>query len=151
LAANNNTTKPAPTSLSVSSANSKSTPNLSALSTSAPAQELPRKPIPKGSLVRQSPATPLEAAPQPKRRRATIVEGITPKPAPLSIIKKTGSQSPTTSSPVSAVPPKTVAQPVRKVLPRTAASTPAPAPAVQKRATRASLGNVAMPAKVSTK
>jgi hypothetical protein len=164
---------PKPTSLSASAANSKSTPNLSALSTSAPAQDLPRKPVAKGPLVRQTPATPLDAAPQPKRRRATIVEGTAAKPSPLSLTKKTGSQSPTTSSPVTASPAQSTrgpAQAVRKVLPRVSAPlapppppapapvlapaviAPAPSPAPQKRATRASLGNIGMAqAKVSTK
>lgn len=115
----------------------------------------------------------MEAAPLPKRRRATIVEGTTAKPSPLTIAKKSGSQSPNSVSPVIAtttVPngPAGSTTNVRKVLPKAPAPVPAPAvpqtPAtastaavsktplattqpVPKRATRASLGSAAVQAK----
>jgi hypothetical protein len=58
-------------SLPASSANSRSTPNLTALGTSAPPRTAP---IPtKGPLVRSAPATPPDGCPHPKRRRATVV------------------------------------------------------------------------------
>lgn len=159
------TSTPGSNTLVASSVNSKSTPNLSALSASAPSQGLqPRKPPVKGPLVRPAPATPLDAAPMPKRRRATIVEGITPKPSPLTIAKKAGSQSPSAVSPLPSAPPAPgsstgPAANMRKVLPKVLAPAPAsvstqtPKPPVSsvsatsqvvpvpKRATRASLGN----------
>lgn len=107
-----------------SAANSRSTPNLSALGTSAPARSMtpaglsmtaPGTPVTpvtaaanagaagaqnKGPLVRAAPAQP-EGCPQPKRRRATIVgaapvkPGLTPPVAPLT---------PTASAPAAAAP-----------------------------------------------
>ncbi|ORX35327.1 hypothetical protein BD324DRAFT_652461 [Kockovaella imperatae] len=74
-------------SLSANPNSSKSTPNLSTLSSSAPAPSHLRNsgltastPLqtPKGSLVRTAPATPPDGCPHPKRRRATIVGEASP-------------------------------------------------------------------------
>lgn len=76
---------------STMSTNSKSTPNLLSLSTSAPAPTANHirpapsgvsAPIngPKGPLVRTAPATPLDGCPQSKRRRATISSPLAKKP-----------------------------------------------------------------------
>lgn len=65
-------------SLSASSANSKSTPNLTSLSTSATAQQgrsAVAAPLSKGPLVRPAPLAVPEGCPQPKRRRATMSIG----------------------------------------------------------------------------
>lgn len=57
--------------VSSSSANSKSTPDLSSLKT-------PSSALAKGPLIRPAPATPPDGAPQPKRRRATVVGELSP-------------------------------------------------------------------------
>ena len=168
-ASSSNTSSAYPSPLAASSVNSKSTPNLSALSSSAPASGPtagPRKLPPKASLVRQAPSTPLDPGPQPKRRRATIVDGVVPKLSPLlpanAAVKKTGSQSPPTvagarapTSTIPAVPrkaPLKALSPVASSGPQTASQTQTSATAptmtpIQKRATRASLGNVGMTVK----
>ena len=173
-ASSSNPSSTYPSPLAASSANSKSTPNLSALSSSAPASGPapgPRKAIPKATLVRQAPSTPLEPGPQPKRRRATIVDGVVPKLSPLlpanTAVKKTGSQSPPivstvpTTSTTASIPAVQCKTPLKGPAPNSSSAGPAPqnqaptqgqasAPSmtpIQKRATRASLGNVGMNAK----
>lgn len=146
-------------SLASSSVNSKSTPNLTALSASAPSGPGLRKPQPttataKASLVRPTPSTPLDPGPQPKRRRATIVDGVAPKMSPIAAA---AAPAPAASGSASQSPPTSSASTVPRILPA-----PAPAPAtrrpppktgsaqaqqaavapMQKRATRASLGNI---------
>lgn len=149
-----------PSPLAASSANSKSTQNLSALSSSAPASgpaHGAKKVAPKASLVRQAPSTPLEPGPQPKRRRATIVDGVVPKLSPLlpanTAVKKTGSQSPPsisgapTTKSTSSLPAVQRKAPLKATPTVTQAQAQSSAPAmtpIQKRATRANLGNVGM-------
>ncbi|KAK8861734.1 hypothetical protein IAR55_002557 [Kwoniella newhampshirensis] len=87
-----------PTSNLSSTTNSKSAPNLSALSTSAPAHAPThlRQSITsstptaantlKGPLVRSAPPTPPDGCPQPKRRRATISSPLAKKPSAIQPI-----------------------------------------------------------------
>nr|XP_019048964.1 hypothetical protein I302_02744 [Kwoniella bestiolae CBS 10118]OCF27894.1 hypothetical protein I302_02744 [Kwoniella bestiolae CBS 10118] len=125
--------------LNLSSVNSKSTPNLTALSTSVPTQGQSKPPstgnstpTTKGPLVRSAPPTPPEGCPGPKRRRATI-----------------------SSSPLAKKPPVNPLTPVGGAKqPQPIAPAPAPAAgtrmsvAAQKRATRASISG-AVPRPVS--
>ncbi|WWD16342.1 hypothetical protein CI109_100768 [Kwoniella shandongensis] len=91
---------PSPPATNLSATNSKSAPNLSALSTSAPAHgptHLRQSTTPstptgvaantvKGPLVRSAPPTPPDGCPQPKRRRATISSPLAKKPQAIQPI-----------------------------------------------------------------
>ncbi|WVQ62449.1 uncharacterized protein L199_000589 [Kwoniella botswanensis] len=132
----------------LSSVNSKSVPNLTALSTSAPGpcQNTTKPPgtassgtpTTKGPLVRSAPPTPPEGCPGPKRRRATISSPLAKKPQP-----PINPLTPTTSGPAGI-----------KTQPIAPAPSPGSVPAAgtrmsvaaQKRATRASIsGSVPRP------
>ena len=88
--------------LLAASSNSKSAPNLQALSSSAPNPNPgPSGHVralsvatPKGTLVRSAPATPPDGCPHPKRRRATIVGDM----SPMTKIDKDGLKSETVDS-----------------------------------------------------
>ncbi|WVQ78634.1 hypothetical protein IAT38_000721 [Cryptococcus sp. DSM 104549] len=122
-----------PPASSLSSANSKSAPNLPALSTSAPANNhlRPTSSItaaaPKGPLVRSAPATPPDGCPQPKRRRATI----------SSPLAKKVPGAPGVQPQAQAQVAGTGAVPGGQVVGATATRT---STAAQKRSTRASIG-----------
>ncbi|WVR03676.1 hypothetical protein IAU60_000671 [Kwoniella sp. DSM 27419] len=136
--------------LSAGSANSKSTPNLTALSTSAPGgphghvrngvQLSGGAPVPtavKAPLIRSAPPTPPDGCPQPKRRRATISSPLAKKPGVHSLTPMSGPQA---------------------IAPAPASATSVPAAgtrlsiAAQKRATRASIGGgVALRPNVASK
>nr|XP_019014584.1 uncharacterized protein I206_00667 [Kwoniella pini CBS 10737]OCF53365.1 hypothetical protein I206_00667 [Kwoniella pini CBS 10737] len=139
------------TNSGLSSVNSKSTPNLTALSNTSTTTQQPRQALTgtntpttactgKGPLVRSAPPTPPDGCPGPKRRRATIS-------SPLA--KKPGVQPLTTTAPST---PTSAASPHKNqpIAPATG-SVPAAGTrlsiAAQKRATRASIsGAVSKPA-----
>ncbi|OWZ26587.1 hypothetical protein J010_06782 [Cryptococcus neoformans] len=133
---------------STMSTNSKSTPNLLSLSTSAPAPTANHirpassgvsAPIngPKGPLVRTAPATPLDGCPQSKRRRATISSPLAKRPgvAPGSVALAPAPAS----SEIGGGAAVGVAVGIGAEVPKPIHTT---VTAAQKRATRASIGGM---------